>query len=142
MLNRGLIWIAIIAILAIITLNVIPLFWGGSPETYIKQTDVRGMAIKYKDQLYTLNFDQQKRSIDIFNRALPVGDLPSKSYDPKLDFQQIIIYRFNNQPSIDITPIRWVENNLLFKAPDWSNSYLIEVSQDELHNMLQDAYPN
>lgn len=139
MLNRALIGIGVIALFLVILLNVIPFFWTPGTDTYIRQDAVRGMAIKRKDLLYTLNFDQQKRVVDILNRAIPVGDPKSVATDPPLDFQAIVIYRFD-QPDITIIPLRWVEKNLLFSAIEWSESHLLEVSHDELFALIPTTF--
>lgn len=139
MLNKWLIWLGAIAIGAVFLLNVIPLFWGPNLNTYIRHEEVRGMAVVHNNLPFTLNFDQQKKVIDILNRAILVGDPKSESGDPLLGFQSIVIYRFN-QPDVVITPIRWVHKNLLFRAKDWSESNLLDVSREELFTLLPTTY--
>ncbi|MDB2613664.1 hypothetical protein N9Y92_00720 [Chlamydiales bacterium] len=139
MFNRIIITICFLAFFVIIALNVIPLVWDANPPTFIRHDMIRDMAIKHNDILFTLNFDQSKRITDIFNRAITVHKVQPTTEDAPLDFEEIVIYRFNN-PAIVITPIAWVDKNLVFKAPEWSDGYLMETSKDELYEILSNSY--
>lgn|GEM_PF-1572896 len=139
MANRSLITLGIIALFLVILLNVVPLFWKPTSEEYIAQDHVEGMALVVNRLPYTLNFDQQKNVIDILNRALPVLDYRSTPQDPPLFFESIVIYRFDQKP-ITVKPLAWVNENLVFSVPEWSEGYLMEVSKRELYEILNNAY--
>lgn len=114
----------------------------GQPEnqTFLKYNDIRGMAVEYHQQLFTLNFTQQNQVAAILNQAVrTMGIKPGKRKKPAID--KIIIYQFNNQPDIIVTPIAYIGSNLAFSAPQWNaNGYLIEVSEGELRDLLSQTY--
>lgn len=138
-MNRALVVLCIAAFLVILVLNVVPLFWTANPSTYIQQDMVEGMAVQYRGKLFTLNFEQQTKAIDIFNRAIPVGQLQTSKDNLAVDFEEIQIYRFK-QPTVVITPLAWIDQNLMFQAPLWSPNNLLEVSQDELYKLINQSY--
>jgi hypothetical protein len=138
-MQRGLIAAGLIGMMLLFALNIIPYLTQNSLSTYIRQDAVLGMAIQHDGLLYTLNFDQQKEVIDILNRALPVDKYRSEPSDRPLDFEKIVIYRFDGS-QIDIKPLAWVRDNLVFSAPDWSIPPLKEVSKARLFEILQNSY--
>lgn len=109
-------------------------------EPYLKFNAVKGMAVEHKDVLYTLSFKQQNDVISIINGAIPVlGVKPDKREKPEVT--KIIVYQFNQEPDIVITPIAYVNQNLVFSAPKWNpDGYLMEVSQGDLHKLLSLTY--
>ncbi len=139
MVNRLLITLGIIALFLVILLNIIPLFWSPNSEEYIAQDHVEGVSLVVKNVPYTLNFDQQKATIDILNRAIPIGQYQSAQDDPPIFFDTIEIYRFDQKP-VTIKPLAWVNENLVFSAPAWSEGNLMEVSKRELYEILNEAY--
>jgi hypothetical protein len=140
MINRVLIATCLVALFVIMGLNFIPLFWTQNLSTYIRQDHISGMAVRHDNRLYTLNYAQQKQAIDIFNRAIPMGKIEKKGSDPKLEFDQIVIYRFKEEP-ITITPLTWLDDkSLYFEAPQWSQSHLKEVSKGQLYQLLEESY--
>jgi len=110
------------------------------PQTYLKYNDVRGMAVGHNQLLYTLNFKQQNTVVDILNRAVRVvGVKPGKRQKPNID--QIIVYQFDNKPDITITPIAYVDSNLVFTAPEWNgDGYLMEISNGSLQQLLSQTF--
>jgi len=137
--NRLLITLGIIALFLVMLLNIIPLFWHPNSEEYIAQDHIEGTALIVKNVPFTLNFEQQKAVIDILNRAIPVGEYHSTPEDPPVFFDSIEIYRFD-QKTINIKPLAWVNENLVFYAPMWSEGNLMEVSKRELYEILNEAY--
>lgn len=108
--------------------------------TYLKYNDVRGIAIKHKDLLYTLNFDQQNRIIDILNQSIQIQKIPAGQRQAP-DFQQLIIYRFEDQPDLIITPTTYLNNELVYSMPQWNpNGYMKEVSVGELRKLISQTY--
>lgn len=139
MTNRILITLGIIALFLVILLNIIPLFWSPNSQEYIAQDHVEGMAIVVKKVPYTLNFDQQKAVLSILNRAIPIGNYQSTPDDPSIFFDYLEIYRFDQKP-IQIKPLAWVNENLVFSVPAWSEGDLMEVSKRQLFEILNEAY--
>lgn len=130
---------------------------GVIPSKYISPNDVRGIAVMHDDKLYTLNFEQQKQLIDIFNRSIPVGkelvetrkvDVPDA---PKI--QKIIVYRFNAS-DLEMIPVAYVSKSsslldktgttkisLVYSVPEWNQNGLMEEStSDELNKLLSTTY--
>lgn len=128
-----------IAILFAINLDTI---LTGKPinQTYIKHNNIRGMAIGRNQMLYTLNFDQQNKATNILNRSVRVvGVKPGKRQKPDID--QIVIYQFDKKPDIVLTPIAYVDDNLVFTAPAWvDQGFLMELSNGDLQKLLSESY--
>jgi hypothetical protein len=140
----------------ILAMNAVA-FLGIIPSKHISPNDVRGMAVQHHDQLYTLNFDQQKTFIDILNRSFPVGKelVEKRKVDLKNppEVQKIIIYRFN-APDLEITPVGYVSKTtsvmdtpdnthgyMVFSVPEWNQNGLLEEStSDELLKLLPSTY--
>jgi hypothetical protein len=137
--NRIVLGLGVVGLLAVILLNIFPFFWTANPAKFIEQDHVRGMALIHDGLPYTLNFDQQKKSIDILNRAIPVGTYHPTAADPAIDFTSLEIYPFEGE-TIHIKPVAWVEKNLIFSAPIWSVGTMQEVSEGELLGILDNAY--
>lgn len=148
--------IAVLCSFAVILLMNVAALFGYIPSKYISQNDVRGIAIEHNHLLYTLNFDQQKALVDIFNRAVPVTKDSIEARKTTLpnapDIQKIVIYRFD-APDIEITPVAYVNKttsvqssnhthaSLVFSAPLWNaKGYLEEAASDEFHQLLSNTY--
>lgn len=109
-------------------------------QTYVKYNNVRGIAVKQNQLLYTLNFSQQNELIRLLNQSIPVKEIPGGQREP-LSVQQIIIYQFEGKPDIILTPIAYVSDDLVFSAPGWSASgYLLDISHGQLKNLLLQTY--
>jgi hypothetical protein len=78
-------------------INLTPLFLTIPTHPFISYNEVSGIAIEKENILYTLNFDQQNNMLKYLNDNQ--SSLVSKQ--PPLDFEKMIIYRFN-QPEIII----------------------------------------
>lgn len=137
--NRILIGLGITALFLVVLLNVIPLFWSADTSRFIHQDQIAGMAVIHDGLPYTFNFDEQKRTIDILNRAIPLADYAPVSDESPLEFTAFEIYRFDKDPLV-IQPLGWVSQNLVFRAKEWSDSPLKEVSHGELFDIVNSAY--
>lgn len=122
-------------------LNLGILFTGSSPtQKYLKYNDVRGMAVKYQNLLYTLNFAQQNAVIDILNQAIPFAGVTSEPTQPS-DIQQMIVYQFEGKPDLILTPIAYINEQLVFTSPAWNpKGYFMEVSGGQLKTLLSQTY--
>ena len=130
----------IAGLLVLLGFNMAPLFTKSPPsEPYLKRTHVKGMDIEHKQLLYTLNFNQQNDIVDILNRSVKVVGLkPGKRQKP--DIEKIVIYQFGG-PDLVLTPIAYVDNNLVFTVPEWEkNSYLMELSDGYFNKMITQTY--
>ncbi len=134
----GLVLLGMILLLGLNLTNILT----GEPsnQVYLKYNDVRGMAVSRNQLLYTLNFQQQNSVIDILNKALPIDEIKSgQRQQPNI--QQMIIYQFQGKPDIVLTPIAYVDRNLIFSAPQWQhNGYLMELSEGDLQTLLSQTY--
>ena len=71
---------------------------------------------------------------------IPVGQKPPETED--FGFDRVIIYRFD-EPDIIITPLAFVQGNLIFSTPDWNKGKpLQEISEGKIRKTLLKAYTN
>ena len=148
---------AVLAAFGVIMLMNMAALVGIVPARYISPNDVRGIAVEHNGLLYTLNFEQQNKLVDIFNRAIPLSkeaaDTRKVPSTKTADVQKIIVYRFN-APDIEIIPVGNVSKsqniaqnkdtdrlNMIFSAPLWNDKGFLEESVgDELHKFLATTY--
>lgn len=130
----------IFAVILLITLNIVSMFWNPNPDVYITRNDVRGMDIQYKNTLYTLNFAQQNEVIDILNQGVLVAPEVSKN-EKKPDFEKLILYRFDKS-DIEIVPFNIDnDNNYTFSVSDFSKTKnLKDTSRGTLQELLLETY--
>lgn len=142
--NRTLVYLTslvILGMLVLLGLNMTSLLTGQTEgRSYLRFNHVRGMAIDHNQLLYTLDFSQQNKVIEILNRSVRVvGVKPGKRLKP--DFEKIIVYQFDDKPDLVISPIAYVDQNLVFSVPEWeSDGYLMELSEGTLQNLLSKTY--
>lgn len=132
--------LVIVAIGTLLAINFIPKASLEVTEKGLPPLEVRGMAVVHKGIPFTLNFEQQQLAAN----ALLKADKVEKSKYPEikrpLNFDKIIIYRFNAS-DLEIFPIQFEENNLVFSAPQLNkNYYYLELSGGALKNMIQSSY--
>lgn len=139
MIPRPMIILCLIGFALLFALNLFPYIWTPNPSTFINQDAVSGMAVEHNGLLYTLNFEQQKETIAILNRSIPVGPVQATPQDAPLDIQRIVIYRYDD-PEVVISPVAWINKSLVFSAPDWSKGNLMEVSRETFYNLIYDSY--
>ena len=143
MSNRVVSWLTglvVVCMVILLLLNSIPLFWSPDTEKYLKYNDVRGMAVEYKNKIYTLNFDQQKELIGYLNQSIPVGLLKNNNGSPKTEISKIVIYRFG-LPDLTLIPIEYSNHRLIFSAPEWNpDGWMKDVSSGALENLLSKTH--
>lgn len=131
---------AVIACMIILLLvNTLTIVQGPVLEKFILPNDVRGMAVLHRGKEYTLNFSQQNTLLGYLNQALPqeAGEQTKKTV---LDFDKIIIYTFR-PPNIEVMPIAYIHDELLFTAAEWnSGSPLLDTSRGQLKSLLPTTY--
>jgi len=120
----------------LISLNGFPIFLKPQHEKYISYNNVRGTAVKYKGQLYTLNFDQQNELIARRDQAHPASK-EIKNVVTNAEIEQIVIYRFGAS-DIEITPLGYdQQQDFLFSTKEWNGGRLIvDASQCKMKNLL------
>lgn len=144
MSNRTLIALTVLVIVSMLVLfglNLSSILTGQPPnQTYLKYNNVQGIAIGHNRLLYTLNFQEQNQVIEILNSAVAVNEIKSgKRTPPNID--KLVIYSFQDKPEIVLTPVAYVDNNLIFSIPDWvPHGYLMELSDGSLKELLSKTY--
>lgn len=144
MSNRLLISMTLLVLLGmaiLLGLNLTAIFSGNRPSNaYLDPNKVRGIAVRHNQLLYTLNFSQQNEVINFINRSNPIAEIiPGKRQNPNVD--KIIIYQFGGAEDLIITPIAYVNNNLIYSTPQWNpNGYLMDVSEGKLQKLLSQTY--
>jgi hypothetical protein len=130
----------VIAMSAILLLNlagVTGLFQPQLTNEYLSRNDVRGIDIDHEGKLWTLNFEQQNKVINILNAAVRT----TEHFAPEnTGFDKLIIYRFN-RPDIILTPLKVVNNQLAFAITEWNlKGNLKESNAGELLQVLSQTY--
>lgn len=144
MSQRALIYgtgLVLLGMIILLSLNLASFFSLDPMEAaFIPQNQVRGVAIEQHNLLYTLNFEQQNQLISALNRSVRVwGVKPDKRVPAEI--KKIIIYRFGGQPDLQLTPVAYIDYNLVFSSPEWvQKGYLMELSNGALQQMLSQAY--
>lgn len=139
MLYLSLILLLCLGVLFLVNVKNIVQVSSATPDAYFHHNDIKGIAVEYKQRLYTLNFKQQNDVIDILNRAIPIEKIIH--IDKKPDFSRLIVYTFDKRQEIEFTPLAFNNDDLIFYAPKLiPKGYLMEVSAGELHELLANAH--
>jgi hypothetical protein len=144
MSNRLVLWMTVLVLIGIgilFALNMASLFRGQSPASiYLKHNNVRGIAVKHENKLYTLNFTQQNDVVDWLNGSVPIEEIKSgQQTNPVIE--QIVIYQFGEAKDLILTPVAYVDHNLIYSIPDWNpKGYMMDVSEGRLQNLLSQTY--
>lgn len=112
-------------------------------QKLLSYNDVNGIVIEKNSLLYTLNFQQQNELIDFLNHAA-LNDPPILSESPdqsvvKPSYTKIAVYRFDG-PDIEISPIAYIDGQLLFTSTSWYNGkQLMDSSKGALKQILENS---
>lgn len=144
MTNRTLVYLTslvLLGMLALLALNMTSILTGHpDQQEYLKYNGVRGMAVNDHQLPYTLNFKQQNRVISLLNRAVRVTGIGAGKQQ-KPNFDSLTIYQFDQKPDLVLTPIAYVDHNLVFSVPEWDpHGYLMELSEGELQRLFPQTY--
>lgn len=132
--------LVIVSMGTVLTLIILPQIEGHSSERYIRLNDIHGMSVVYKGKEYTLNFDQQNEVALLLNPSISIAKEVSSQFLDPVPFEKIIIYLFN-APSIEIVPIGFKNDDLIYSVPAWNpNGYLKDVSNGTLKQTLLQTY--
>lgn len=143
MKNQTVFTIALLFIIGIgilFAINITSILKGKeTDEPYLKYNQMKGVAVQHNTLLYTLSFEQQTQFAALMNRSVRVvGVKPDKHEKPKIE--KIIVYQFDHSDVI-ITPIAYLNGNLVYSAPAWNaDNYLMELSDGEMQKLLDQTY--
>lgn len=120
--------VAPIAVYMAISIAKVPFNTG--PKQLLAPNDVRGMALLHNHELYTLNFEQQKKVIHSINLANNIENEPEIGND-SFDYNRLNIYLFE-KPTLKMIPIRLDNGLLVFKL----KNITMKEQTAELNNLL------
>ncbi|MEM1282366.1 MAG: hypothetical protein AAGG81_02300 [Chlamydiota bacterium] len=136
-----LIGLAIVLMMVLFFLNYVQIIETKTTEKRVEANNINGMEVYHKNIPYTLNLNQQAKVATYLNEAVsfqPSGVLESRTPSA---IEKIVIYRFEDLPPIEITPVYYHQNNLIFSAPDWQESgLLMDNSNGKLKDLLSQTF--
>lgn len=100
--------------------------------------NVNGMALVYNGLPYTLNLKQQMQMIDFINHSNSFEGrfLPEKN----LGFDSLSIYLFGDKEGLNLVPIVYFKNNLIFQIPKLKEGAFIEESEGKLKALISSLH--
>lgn len=133
--------VVLIAITTLLIINVAPKSYVPTPaESSFPINDISGIAVFHNGVPYTLNFEQQKIALDALGRAVEVKKADYPKVQGPFNFDKIAIYRIKNT-EIELTPIQFVDTNLVFSVPSISTAeYFLELSGGGLQEMINTTF--
>ncbi len=132
--------IVVVAIFILLAINAAQ-FLTPTKEGRLSLNEIRGMAIEHNRTLYTLNLAQQMEVAAILNEAIPTTFKHSSGEDSPKNIQTLYIYRFDHSPTLEIIPLGYVNNQLVFTVPAWNpEGEWIETSNGKLKEILSHSY--
>ncbi|NGX42852.1 MAG: hypothetical protein K940chlam7_01140 [Chlamydiae bacterium] len=144
MSNRTISYLLLVVIVsmgALFALNFINIWRGTAQAKYLAPNEVKGMDIEHDDKLYTLNFSQQNQVLAILNQTIKVGyERYFEGEEADFEYTALVIYLFDGS-SIKITPVGFINRQLLLRVPEWNPQGLIrEIGPGDLHYLLSETY--
>lgn len=144
--------IAVIACIAVlIGMNVAGAF-GLMPAKYVTPNEVKGVSIEHNDKMYTLNFEQQRKVVDILNRTIKVNPEEAQKVNHTLPIEvtKIVLYKFNGD-DVNVQIVGYIGNDsknptdrivtMVFSIPQWNKSSLLEESfPNEMLKVLSTSF--
>ncbi len=136
-----LIGIAIVLMMTLFILNYVQVVETKSTEKHIELNDINGMEVYHTNVPYTLNLKQQVGVANYFNEATPFEPSAATEMRTPTIIEKIVIYRFENLPPVEITPVYYHHDNLVFSAPEWQGTgLLMDNSNGKLKNLLSQTF--
>lgn len=97
---------------------------------------ISGSAVEHNNELYTLNLVQQNQLIDFINGSVQAKEQNSQS--GPVDIKRILIYQFDLQPEIEISPLSYdSSDNLIFT---FEGKLRHDTSGGKLKKLLSETY--
>jgi hypothetical protein len=136
-----LITLVIAAMAILVILNFIPFLFEPAQEKFISLNNIRGMAVEYQGEQYTLNFEQQKRVAVILNRSTKIGlEGYLTGEEVSFDYSLLTIFPFQGKV-IRITPVGFANQQLIFQSKELNPEGLLrETGPGEMHPLLSETY--
>lgn len=132
--------LVLLAAIVLFTMNFSSYSPGFQQGKTLSSDEVRGMAVEHRSVLYVLNYDQQKQMIDWINQSVVVKEPLPPAQDPSIGAKKIVIYLFDEQPSIELIPLKYdADGNLLFS---YQGKLKRETSGGRLKKFLSTTYDN
>lgn len=130
-------FIVIAAMGILLVLNIKSLLPGGDYGTYLKSGDVVNITIVTETNQFVLDEEESALFIKYINRAVPVErirEIGKKEYPAA---QKIIILMKDGEKET-LTPIVYVDKDLIFSAPQWNpKGYMMDLSDGEIKGVIQ-----
>lgn len=128
--------LALVAMGALLVLNLAPNIASRVTVQAIPPLMVRSISVIQKGVPYTMNAEQQKITTSAIQRAEEVKKADYPQVKGPFNFEKLVIQRFNSG-DLEIFPIQYKENELVFSAPTLSQEvYYIELSGGALQKVL------
>ncbi len=107
-------------------------------DWFLDEGAVRGSGVVHKEQIYTLNFDQQNALLEILNESKRVKDKTVKSSESS-GIDNLVIYLFHPSEPVVLTPINAAYS--LFSVSTFKpNRYLAIGNSEKLQALLNTTY--
>lgn len=132
--------LALVAMGALLVLNLAPNIASRVTVQPIPPLMVRSISVIQKGVPYTLNAEQQRTVGNAIQRAEEVKKSDYPTVKGPFNFDRIVIQRFNSG-DLEILPIQFKENELVFSAPALSqDAYYIELSGGALQKVVNSIH--
>lgn len=145
MSNRALlilIGLTTVGVVFLLALNLVPYLGVDSTPPHLIEQDIKGTSVVYKGTVYILNQDQQEELVNTMNVAIPYGrsDFNTVDYPKDAYFE---IFFFNDPKTLILKPVGIVDENLVFKVPQWNKEgWIKDVTNGVLLRLLEEAHKN
>lgn len=129
----------VVGVVLLLALNFTRFFTESGTGPYLSRVEIKGISIVRDNQEYPLSYEQQNTLVNLVNKALLVKkeDIAEAGTPP--DFTKIIVNRFD-RTRIEITPVKYVGNDLVFSESTWNpNGWLRDVTHGELKTLILQA---
>lgn len=128
--------LALVAMGALLVLNLAPNIASSVTIQAVPPLMVRSISVVEKGTSYTMNAEQQKIAASAIQRAEEVKKSDYPTVKGPFNFEKMIVQRFNSG-DLEIFPIQYKENELVFSAPSLNKDvYYIELSGGALQKVL------
>ena len=128
--------LALVAMGTLLVLNLAPNIASNVTIQPIPPMMVRSISVVQKGTSYTMNPEQQRIAANAIQRAEEVKKSDYPEVKGPFNFEKMVVQRFNSG-ELEIFPIQYKENNLVFSAPSLSKDmYYIELSGGALQKVL------
>ncbi len=132
--------LALVAMGALLVLNLAPNIASRVTVQPIPPLMVRSISVIQKGVPYTLNAEQQRTVGNAIQHAEEVKKSDYPTVKGPFNFDRIVIQRFNSG-DLEILPIQFKENELVFSAPALSQDvYYIELSGGALQKVVNSIH--